>query len=89
MGYVISDVPDDTFSIMRLLATTLRRSEDENVVAFDTFRWYGAHISVTVDAEQQSVTFAMNGEEPTRVGEIVTATHLIVKRLRDGADVRQ
>lgn len=87
MGYAISDVPDDTFSIMRLLAATQRRSQDEGVIAFDMFRWYGAHISVTVDAEAPSVTFAINGDEPTRVAEIGTATHLIVKCLR-GGDVR-
>lgn len=87
MGYVISDVPDDTFSIMRVLAAVQRRSQDEGVVAFDVFRWYGTHISVTVDAENQKVTFAINGEEPTRVSEIGTATHLIVKYLRS-RDVR-
>lgn len=73
----------------RLLTETQQRSADDGVIAFEQLRWYGQHISLSVDAAKNEFTFAVNDCQPIRVIGGANAATQLIGLIRSGSDVRQ
>ena len=76
-----------TFAL--LLTETQQRSAEVGGVAFEQIRWYGQHVSLSVDAAKNEFTFTVNGCQPVRVIGGANAATQLMGLIRGGADVRQ